>query len=152
MREIKFRGKRTDNGEWVYGGYTKWLEGARKAHVIIARNEDGGLLDEQMTRFFVDPKTICQLTQYSQADGKGIYEGDKISVKGSMTMGDVFEEQEMKEVEFKIECVVEWCDNFSGFNLKTIRKHEYCDSWMFCAEDDLIEYEVIGNIHEEENK
>ena len=51
MREIRFRGKRVNNGKWVYGGIFV-VEG--DARIVVA-DEDGGF---QIYR--VDPKTVGQ--------------------------------------------------------------------------------------------
>ena len=67
MREIKFRGKRVDNGEWVYGYYyhdQRFKNGHSCQDVYIIRDE----LDQD---FEVGPATVGQFTKL-----RGIYEGD----------------------------------------------------------------------------
>jgi uncharacterized phage protein (TIGR01671 family) len=66
MREIKFRGKRIDNGEWVYGDLmTKYVH-----HEGLTIVENGCIYHE------VDPKTVGQDTGY-----KGIHQGDIAKVE-----------------------------------------------------------------------
>ncbi len=67
MREIKFRGKRIDNGEWVYGN--------------LSIHKNGSCEIENMEEsvpwwYHVDPATVGQYTGLKDKNGKEIYEGD----------------------------------------------------------------------------
>ena len=65
-RQIKFRGKRADNGEWVQGYFVE--DGF---YCIWSHNED-----DFLTQHLIDPDSLGQFTGLTDCNGKEIYEGD----------------------------------------------------------------------------
>lgn len=75
-----YRGKRTDNGEWVDGYYVKGMDMYDKeVHLIFepttifySSGETDGFVE-------VDPSTICQCTGLTDKNGKLIWENDIVN-------------------------------------------------------------------------
>lgn len=74
MREILFRGKRLDTGEWVY-----WTGLGRFTVTQCGRLISGkeGLTDWAYELLTV-PATVCQFTGETDRNGKKIFEGDTV--------------------------------------------------------------------------
>ena len=72
MREILFRGKRKDNGEWVYG-YYEFYNGGHYINIQIDRVNSGGYPIREFIE--IDPSTVGQYTGLT-ANGTKIFEGD----------------------------------------------------------------------------
>lgn len=121
MREILFRGKRADNGEWVEGylyitqngeyeisNYCKYYNCERNTYIVI-------------------PETVGQYTGLTDKNGKKIFEGD--IVKYGDTVHKVVFEQRNGTAYF-------------GLVYSTL------ETLSFGYYQDLKQIEVIGNIYD----
>ena len=123
MRKIKFRGKRVDNGEWVYGDLVQ-----ATGKLGIARVDNPPEFDKTDKKdawmeefikgyvvFEVIPETVGQFTGLQDKNGKDIYEGDKL----------------------------QYCDEDIYYTVKSIY------GLAFDNINTELNYKIIGNIHEE---
>ena len=124
-REILFKAKRKDNGEWVEGYYVYCR---KRRYILLILNKEIGFDERENEWIEIDPGTICQYTGLTDKNGKKIWENDILRRDGYWDIRIEFENGAfMVRNADKVQYINRvTCTPISTFNIKA--------------------YEVIGNI------
>ena len=138
MREILFRGKRTDNGTWAYGYlFCIW----ERTYLCCGTTNDVPNMKE------VIPETVGQYTGLTDKNGIKIFEGD-------ILRGFEYPFRSNSDGEFNYFAEIVWFDDSSAFGIYTFKNPKSNVRGISEGNTDYLEYfnadkwEVIGNIHD----
>lgn len=123
MRDILFKAKRKDNGEWVEGQYS---------YIRNPYSEDGEPVTHlicngtNVFNYEIDPDTLCQYTGLKDKNGNRIWENDIVK----------------DEPDYMLGTVIWHCDDYVGWFLDD----EYFEHPQMIDKEMWGNCEVIGNI------
>ena len=147
MREILFRGKRLQGGDWVEGYFFKSDINKReresgKASLIFTPDCDTFItVPECHNSFMVDSDTVGQYTGLMDKNGKRIWDGDILHIaKIADGLGGYYQ----PPLDYPVNVVVKW--DLCAWMWETL-----CDDKRYITFPDAwchYECEVIGNVHD----
>ena len=128
MREILFRAKQIDDGEWVEGYYAMMGKGNLIRHYIVQNCALTGLFEDPEDNMYfndveIDQETLCQYTGLTDKNGKRIWENDIVKI-GANTL-------------------VRWSEKYTGWCLV---QRGWMYEHFFGEAIDERDCEVVGNI------
>lgn len=143
MREILFRGKRVDNGEWVEGFYARLLAGkGRESYRIYVGYAETDCGDFYPDWYEVDPATVGQYTGLT-ANGKTIVEGDIVKSTDSL----------FRYSYVGVVCFYEgsFCIKFKGFRGDIFHRIGEKENWQEMGASGTLtyQYEILGNAYDD---
>jgi hypothetical protein len=122
IREIKFRGRRIDNSEWVYGSFTHCHDGEGHPTIIPFRAN---------YHVPIDSETVGQYTGLNDRNGKG----------REMYEGDVYKQDSRYYL-------IEWSEYSLGWVVRSLKSNNVLPGHLRGEVAVYDDYEYVGTIYE----
>lgn len=119
MRQIKFRGKDIETGEWIYGHFFQRL--GHYPAIVEPRPRDGKVMYYEIA---VEDNTVGQFTGLYDKNGQEIYEGDIVTFDNHL--------QGISQVVY----------DYAGF---MVESQNYSTAIRYSMTNHIV---VVGNIHD----
>ena len=136
MREILFRGKRVDNGEWETGSLV---------YARLGTSEEQASIADKMTAYHtpVIPETVGQYTGLTDKNGTRIFEGDIIKSEQDGMIGVIrfgeYRTTNSGNGECHLGFSIEWYGKYSDLLRRDL------EWWVKFGNTDI---NIFGNIHD----
>lgn len=147
MREIVFKAKRIDNGEWVYWNIFGELcrKSGKGTRLAIQKGATISYYDYiHQIRQFISIDTICRCTGLTDKNGKKIWENDVVEFEDTGEEGYEYKEgfdfinRAMVEFAEARWSLTDFASDNSGVMDEMYDHAEFMEFWQYC--------EVIGNV------